>query len=333
MGKIPPVIYLFHGEDEYAISQTISELESRVGDPAYASMNITRLVGNVENIDQLPSVTNTMPFLTNRRLVILEEPLQSLTSPSSRKHFIALLEQIPQTTALVVVINRILTSNYDRRKGKIHWLEQWAGEQGERVYMRAFPKPQAGNMVDRVQDQARKAGGQITPRAAQYLSNLVNDDPRVTDQEIQKLLMYVNYERPVDIEDVEKLTPDQGQGNIFALVDALGNQNTRLAMEMLHRLLESQEAMFIFSMIVRQFRLLLLTREILDDVGNKGVMIQKLKIQPFVADKLIIQSRHFTLQRLEATYQRLLDVDESIKTGMVPDDLALDTLVATLTRP
>ena len=84
-------------------------------------------------------------------------------------------------------------------------------------------------------------------------------------------------------------------------------------------------------MVVRQFRLLLLAREVLDGGGNKADVIRDLKIHPFVADKLLGQVRRFDLHTLEMIYHRLLDLDEAIKTGEIPADLALDTLVAALT--
>ena len=186
-------------------------------------------------------------------------------------------------------------------------------------------------MVERIQEMAREFGGQITPQAAALLSSLVDGDPRAFNQEIQKLLAYVNYQRAIEPEDVELLTADIGQGNIFAMVDALGNQNGRQAMSMLQRLLEGKESGMIFPMVVRQFRLILLAREVLDNGGNKNDVARQLKLPPFVADKLYLQARRFTLPELEAIYRQLLEIDKAIKTGKVPGDLALDTLVVELT--
>jgi DNA polymerase III delta subunit len=39
MSETHPTIYLFHGDDEYAISQAVDELERKLGDPATASLN------------------------------------------------------------------------------------------------------------------------------------------------------------------------------------------------------------------------------------------------------------------------------------------------------
>jgi DNA polymerase-3 subunit delta len=333
MAEATPVVYLLHGEDEYAIARFVSEMEKRVGDPASAALNVTRLEGNDYNLNELLSVASVMPFLADRRLVVLVEQLKRLSGSVARDRFRDQLSKIPDTTALVIVEYHTLTIEKDRRKDRIHWLEKWASEQGERVYLRNFPLPRGDMMVRRIQEQAGQAGGQITRQGAELLSSLVEGDPRLADQEIHKLLAYVNYNRPVEPDDVELLTADLGQGNIFAMVDALGNQNGRLAMGMLRRLLEQQEPIPIFGMVVRQFRLLLLAREVLDHGGNKGDITRQLKVPPFVADKLILQARRFSIPVLEAIYHRLLGIDEAIKTGKVPGDLALDTLVAALTSP
>jgi DNA polymerase-3 subunit delta len=326
-----PVVYLLHGEDEYAIARFVSELESRLGDPAMAAMNVTHLDGRTYHLEELPSVVNAMPFLSKRRLVVLTNPLASLNSPSARQIFLGQLEAIPRTTALVLIEHRMLTENKDRREGKIHWLEKWALAAGERVYLKAFPLPKGVMMSRWIQDQARRVGGKFTPQAADLLASLVGGNPRLADQEIHKLLAYINYQRPVDIDDVENLTPDAGQGDIFALVDSLGERNGRKAMRMLHRLLEEKEPSYIFGMVVRQFRLLLQTRELLDTGRRKEDIAGELKVPFFVADKLISQARHFSLSDLEMTYHHLLDLDEAVKTSQMPSDLALDNLVATLT--
>jgi DNA polymerase III delta subunit len=84
-------------------------------------------------------------------------------------------------------------------------------------------------------------------------------------------------------------------------------------------------------MVVRQFRLLLLTRELLD-AGNQGAEIaRQLKTYPFVAQKLVSQVRNFSMAALERIYHRLLEVDEAIKTGQMDAEVALDTLIASLT--
>jgi len=144
-------------------------------------------------------------------------------------------------------------------------------------------------------------------------------------------LTYVNYERPVESEDVDAVTALPGETSIFTMVDALGMQNGKQAINTLHRLLEEQDAQSIFLMVVRQFRLLLLAAEILEGGGTDREVARDLHLQPFIAQKISSQARRFSIDTLEGVYRRLLEIDEATKTGQMEGEVALDTFIAGFT--
>jgi DNA polymerase-3 subunit delta len=333
MAGAKPIVYILHGEDEFGIAQTLADLESRLGDPSSAGLNTTRLDGNTYNLDQLLSVAGAMPFLADRRIVILTNPLARLGNKAAREKFLKQLEQIPPTTAMVLVEHSLLTSERERKKNNIHWLEKWGISHPERCLIKTFLPPKGDVWISSVRAIAQKAGGEISPGAAEHLYSLVDGDLRLADQEVLKLLAYVNYRRKVEIDDVDTLTADVGQGDIFAMVDALGNRDGRKALGMLRRLLEYQDYYTIFGMVVRQFRQLVQVRAILDSGGGKDEIVRVLRLynMQFVADRLIAQARRFTQEGLKLIYHKLLDVDLAVKTSQMEGDLALETLVAALT--
>jgi DNA polymerase-3 subunit delta len=331
MAKTPPAVYILHGEDEFGIAQVVADLENRLGDTAAAAINVTHLDGRALLLDDLATAVYAMPFLAQRRLVIVLDPLAGLGSPATRQKFISLLDNVPPTTALLLIEHHVLTPYADRKKGRRHWLEDWASKAGDRVFVKAFEMPKGGALVRWILDRARACGGQFTTAAAQQLVALVGDDTRLIDQEIQKLLVYVNFRRPVEPDDVSSLTAYTRTADIFAMVDALGNRNGQEAVRLLHRLLSEQDAMSILGMVIRQFRLLLLAREVLDAGGGERAVARQVKIHPFVAGKITSQAQRFDLPALEAVYRQLLALDEAIKTGQVEADLALDTFVVALT--
>lgn len=326
-----PAVYILHGDDEFGMAEFIAAIEKKMGDPAIAGLNITRLEGKSTALKELVAATHAMPFLADRRLVVLDDPLGSLKSHADREQFKEVLGKTPGTTALVLVIPRPLLDRRDRRKKKKHWLEKWVVEQGGRAYIREYSGLRGPQMVRWIQSKAAEVGGEIEYQAAGLLASYVQDDPRLAYQEIEKLLAYVNYRRPVQVDDVERLTPDGAQGDVFAMVDALGNRNGQLALQMLHRLLEVDEPLRLYGMVVRQFRLLLLTRELLDGGHQEAEIAPALKLHPFVARKLVPQCRNFDLPTLEAIYHKLLEIDESIKTGGAEADVAMDSLFVSLT--
>ena len=101
-------------------------------------------------------------------------------------------------------------------------------------------------------------------------------------------------------------------------------------MFMLRRLLEDNPALTLFGMIVRQFRLLIQVREQIDQ--NPGIdhtsIAKKIGSHPYPIKKIMPQARVFTLGQLKTIYNQLSEIDRSIKTFQVEEELALDLLVA-----
>jgi DNA polymerase-3 subunit delta len=331
-----PVVYLLHGDDEYAISQYIAAMLAKLGDTSLADLNTTRVDGRTASYQELETAVSTLPFMGKRRLVLLSNPLAFLNNATAQERFVSLLPRIPAEVALVLFEPRFFTNKKDKKDKKYKWLEDLPKKHGERIYLKEFPQPRGREMVKRIQELAKKEGGQISYQAAGLLGSLVGENSRMAQQEIHKLLAYVNYQRAIEEEDVHTLTADVGQGNIFAMVDAIGERNGRRSLQMLHRLLLEQDALSIFGMVVRQFRLLLLAREILDQGGQLKDVIRELevhpyKMPPFVGKNVVGQVRAFSMQDLEVIYHRLLNLDIAIKSGELDSVLALDTFIAETT--
>jgi len=179
-----PIIYILHGDDEFGMNEFITGMVVKMGDSTTAEMNITRLEGKSFTPDSLLSATHSMPFLTDRRLVILTDPLGAMKSPKVRAKFKSVLEDIPPTTALVLFISRPLVNERDKRKGVKHWLQQWAVEQDGRVLLREFTLLDGNNMAIWIQNKATELGGKFSYQAAGHLAEYVLNDPRLATQEI-----------------------------------------------------------------------------------------------------------------------------------------------------
>jgi len=181
-----------------------------------------------------------------------------------------------------------------------------------------------------VRKKFAELGGSISPQAAATLADFIGNNTQRGTQEIVKLLTYVNYERPVDEDDVILLTTRDYQTNVFTLVDAIGNRQGEKALDMAHLLLEEMEFSYLLGMIIRQFRLLIQAREIMDGGGSENEIKTILNLHPFVAQKIHNQTKKFSFSSLKSIYQQLLDIDLGEKTGDMPGDLALDVFIARL---
>ena len=85
-------------------------------------------------------------------------------------------------------------------------------------------------------------------------------------------------------------------------------------------------------MIIRQFRLLILAREVIDNGGRKAQIEKALSVHPFVAEKLEKQARYFSMEQLKDIYHRLLETDENMKTSRMEPGFAIEMFVAEIGR-
>jgi DNA polymerase-3 subunit delta len=328
------MFYLLHGTDEYRRSLELDKMKARLGDPSTVDLNTTTLDGRNLSLEELAFACDTVPFLSDKRLVIVNDLAARLekrtgetpSEPEKDSAFLERLEQylkaLPDSARLVFLERRTIGKG-----NPIHRL----ATQTEHGYEREFTPLPPGELSRWIAARAQEKGGKIEPGAIRILATYVGNDLRLLDSEIEKLLTYAGPERAVTERDAQLLVSYAGEADIFAMVDALGTRDTRRAMEMMEKLLaEGQHPLYLLRMITRQFRILLQIKELL----NKGTAATDVRgllhLHPYVAKKTMAQARNFSVPQLEEIYHRLLEIDEAVKTGQLEDHLALNLFVAEL---
>jgi DNA polymerase-3 subunit delta len=326
-------VTFLYGNDEFAIARRLADSSSIFTDPTSADMNTARLEARTMTEDDLNNAVNALPFLAKQRLILLANPSARYSSPQARKKLFEFIEKVPPTAKLMIYENVDVKTYRDKsreeKEDEKHWLVKWMKKSG--LKLERYALPAQWEMTGWIINNAREQGGAIEQAAAAKLAEMVGPDTRQAAQEVSKCLTYANWSRPVSIKDVEAVSISTAEPDIFAMVDALAAGNGKAAQRMLHLLLENEDAFSLWGMIIRQFRLLLLAREVIDARGGQREVEQALGVHAFVAEKVFGQANRFTLPALERIYHRLLEIDEGAKTGQVTLDLALDMLVVELT--
>jgi len=321
--------YYFYGDDDYAIEQAVKSLKSKMGEPSAASMNITEYDGGSMSLQELRETTLSMPFLNERRLVILNHLEHLRLGKEIVSDIVELLGLLPDTTALVFTdkLEKTGEKAIAAFQGRSPWLK-WVDTHPQSGYARLFLRREGAQFVTWMRTYCKERGGDIEIPAAQLLASLVADNAQLATLELDKLMAYTSNERGIQVADVEQLTPYNGESDIFDMVDAIGNRQGQIASKHLHRLLEDQDPMFVFLMIARQFRLILQVREALDAGENPA---QAVKMHPFVLRKISQQATHFALEDIERVMHHLHEIDIAVKTGQGYLETSLYSLMAALT--
>lgn len=342
-----PVVTLLFGDDHQALHDRMEALAAQMGDPSMADMNITRMDGAESSTreEDVRTAAYTLPFLTARRMVILNNPVSLMRSESGRQKFLQTLSSLPESTAMVLVQDdswipsgnqrgwKNIYEYKDKGKVKIHPLLEWARGASDKVKIEILRLPALNAMPGWIANEVKRQNGRMTPQAATALASIVGSDTGQARQEITKLLSYVDYKRPIEPEDVHELTAPGGQADVFVMVDALAMGDSRQALRQLGRLLEEQDAISLYGMMVRQYRLIQMAKEARENgVTSDEAVGRLIGTAPFPAQKALNQARRYSFDRLNQIYHRLLEIDRMSKTGQTDLEVALQTFVVEMGR-
>ena len=331
--------YIFHGEDELSRTEQVEKFHAQMGDPQFADLNTTRFDHKV-SLGELQHACNAMPFLADKRLVIVTGLLARLdprrakdddsgeaseedANPVASKELKEYLARLPDHTRLVFVETKSLAKNNPILKH---------AEGDKNAIVKEFSAPDLKNVAAWIRNRVKSKNAEIEPEAVAELSAHLGNDLRLLDNEIEKLITFRAH-APIRGEDVRALVASVREADIFALVDAMGKRDTRLALTLLHEHISQNAApQYLLTMIVRQFRMILQIKDLAARKQTVDVAREQLRLHPFVAQKTWAQAANFSLPQLEAIYYKLLDADLAMKTSRSKPVVALDLLVVELTK-
>lgn len=328
-------VLVFYGEDEFSLREELATLKSEMDSDGMLSGNTTILDGRALKPSELLSVCATMPFLGGHRLVIVEGLLRRFESPRSTgkrreeggsregvgpwKGLPAALAELPDSTTLLLVDGDLGTGNA---------LMRLLAPMAE---TREFPSLRQRAVPEWIRARAGKFEMDISPRAVSLLAELVGNDLRALSQELEKLGVYAQG-RKIEEEDVKALVSNAREASILAMVDAVVEGRTSAAYRLLGELRdEGFSSMRLLSMITRQYRHLILAKELMLAQLSTAEIGQRLEIRSsFALGKVMEQSQRYSLPQLEAAFRCLLETDASIKHGVYDEDAAIEMLLEDL---
>lgn len=333
-----PSLYLLRGDDQSKIKEVLDGFQAGLGDPSMADLNTIRLNGETLSFETLQADALTIPFLTDRRLIVVENarPMLAKAGKDASEKYIELYESLPVSSALVFVVDDQISKKRGERSWENQksyaWVIKWIEENRTKGIVIDCLLPVDEDMPAWIMRKAKELGGAFRPDAAHLLVSYIGNNTLQAGHEVEKLITYVGSAAVVEPDHVTLLTAHEQEGNIFALTDALGERNAVRAMQEFQLLIEKSDVMELSGMIHRQFRLLIQAREIIDEGGSVQQIEKELKVLNFIARKLYTQAQRFNLRQLLDIFSRLLVIDEGIKTGGMPGQTAYELLIADLTR-
>lgn len=315
------MIIFFYGEDVYRLREKLKALKDKFISASLGDTNLAILEGNRSEYNEISRQVLAMPFLSKTRLVIIENFLKEGKKDVQEK-IGEFLPKVPDSTVLVFAE----VNNPDKRTSLYKKLVK--------VKMVQEFKPLEEIQVKRwLKKEAEGRGVNLETDAINILSSYFGGDLFRQKNELEKLATSVQHrkDKTITSTDVKKMVRPQVESNIFALTDYIGERNFKAATAELDRLEKNGEnEIYILTMVVRQFRNLLIIKDTLNRKGqiSSYQLAKEVGMNPYVVQKTMPAAQNFQWQKLRQIYKTLLSFDLALKTGKMEGKVALNLFLA-----
>jgi DNA polymerase-3 subunit delta len=311
--ELPSLLFLY-GEETYLLDRTVQRLRDVVVPEEARDFNYHLYHGKETPAEIILDTALTLPVFSTHRLVLVREA-QDLTAASLDAFLPYLTDPAPET---------ILVFTADKIDGRKKFFQEFK----KRGVLLEFKRLYDNQIPAFVRDQAKAAGRSLTEDALALFCRRVGSSLQEVNGELNKLFAYLGERTLADVADVSAVVSDTRVDSIFELTNAIGARNRGEALRLLSRLLvEGTVPLVVLTMLVRHFRQLWQTRELLDQgVGSKDIARQ-IGINPYFVDGLVSQARRFSPARYRQIFMLFLEVDLGLKSSGAHPAAMLEKLI------
>ncbi len=301
-----PSVLLFTGEEEHLKQQALMDLRKALLPAGLEDLNET-ILENPES-DALIAAAETMPFMADRRLVLVRDlaALEGRSEPDER-----LLNYLPQAPDYAVLLF-FCAKKADERKKLFKAVQKLNG-------IVSFDPLKGSELTSFVTDAFRKLGRECDQHTADYLIFLSGSDTNRLLTEVAKISAYHPDAPAVDPEDVKALAVPSAEANVFQMVDAVvAGQETRAFRLLRDTLRGGEDPIRILALLLRQFRLMQHVKIMQYEKRNASDIPGALGVSPYAARQYIRQTQLWSPSQVRDAVRLCLDTDLAVKSGELP---------------
>ena len=212
--------YLLYGEESYLKKQYAQKLRNALSRPD-DTMNVSFYEGKNINPGQIIDLAETLPFLAERRLIMLEN---SGVFKSACEQLADYMKHITDTTCFVFVEEEV-----DKRS-RMYKAVKNAGRVVE------FPRQTKEVLTRWILSKLGREQKKITKPVLELFLEKTGDDMEYIDKELEKLFCYTLGREVISAEDVEAVCVVQTTRKIFEMVDMIAGKQQKQALELYYDL-------------------------------------------------------------------------------------------------
>lgn len=305
----PQPIYVVHGDEPFLKRQVLTALRKLVLGPEPEGFAQSTHPGDKASFAAVRNDLTTLPFLSPRRLVIVENADPFITR--ERKKLEKYVAEPSATGVLVLdVATWVATTNLAKTLGDAAL---------------SCKAPQTAKLSEWCRKWcAAQHGKQLGQEAARLLVDLVGADMGQLDQELNKLALYVGETVRIENADVDKLVGNSREESTWKLFDLIAGGQPGPVLVLLDRLFtQGDQGLKLLGAISSKLRPLVQAARLHTQGVALGAALEQAGIPPWGRQNAEQLLRHLGRRRLERVYDWLLRANLDMKSsGQLPERVA-----------
>lgn len=315
--------YVFCGIDEGLMQENIKNLVNKLVDNTFRELNYVQFDGSTVDMEVAINTCETIPIMSDKKVVVIYRAkfLGEGEDREDNKKFeklIKYLDNVPNYCVLIVYY--VFDNNREKPSNKIKKLDR-------KTSVVKFDKLKGAALEKKVKSLFEQRGINIGKIELKLFCEGLENNMNIISNEIDKLYSYT-LGREITKNDVLAMLPPKSDNDIFDLVDCISQKKPEKAMDILNELIfKGEKATYILYMIERQFNILFNLKLGSEAGKSKDMLSKELKLNPYICEKMITQSKRFSVKQLINALECCLNTEETLKSSSASGKTEMELLI------
>lgn len=310
--------YIFAGTEIFLKRAAVEELVDIYVPKEVSQLNVS-YIENDSSTKSIKDMCETLPFLSEKRIVVIRDISYIKDDSNSIKDFADYLSELNSDCCVVILAIEIPRA-YSALKKKVTIVE--------------FKQQSESILKKWLIDAAKKEDVLLKRDSADLLLQYCLNDMATLKNELNKLIIFAKESGSViNKEDVEHIVSKSIQYNVFKMIDYFEQGKFDQAYEMYEIInQEGGQSFALLGAITSRYRNVYYAKMLMSKGYRGDSLIKELSINRYAARSAVSAANRYSIDELNNIFKLLNDTDYNIKSGNVKENDAIRNLLLHLFR-
>lgn len=309
--------YLLYGTERFLIDK---EIKNIINNNKIEDINISKYDLDIDTVESIIEDANTISLFSSNKLIIVDNANIFSRVQNKKNDNIDILEKYLKNKSDTILI----FINNNEKIDSVKKIVKLIKDKG--IIKEFNQEKNISNIIKSMFDDY-----QVSNDAINLLVSKVGNSLECIYQEVEKLKLYKIDDKIISSKDVEDLTIENIDIDIFKFIDDIINKNKKNAINIYKELLKvNEEPIKILALLSSKFRLMYQASMLAKKGYTEDSISEILKVHKYPVHLAIIAGYKYNPKVLLNYLNDLADLDIGIKTGEKDKELALELFILSI---